>query len=172
MKGLPVRYPACFWAARDHSRTSLLVHHRCWFSYHPVSEELNGSRQKQPGLCLRDISSKISGAVITHLGSYEWAAIEKRMDRPTLGCGVCTAGVHCWAKEQERLSHAHLSRDYLFIFWRPRIIPQMRAGNKLTKVSPRPLCLQFSYWRLYQCSSVLRSCVDTRNKKAHAHIRP
>lgn len=49
MKGLPVRYPACFWAARDHFRTSSFVHHRCWFSYQPVSGDWDGSRQKQPG---------------------------------------------------------------------------------------------------------------------------
>lgn len=141
MKGLPVRYPACFWAARDHFRTSSLVHHRCWFSYHPVSGYWDGSKQKQPGPCLEETNSKISGAVITNLWSYEWAAIEKPMHGPALRCRVCTAGVYSWAKEQESLSHAHLSRHYLFIFWRPRIIPQMRAGNKLNNVSGRPLPL-------------------------------
>ena len=93
------------------------------------------------------------------------------MDWPAFGCSACTAGMHRWAKEQKRLSHAHLSRHYFFIFWRPQIIPQMQAGNKLTKVSQRPFCLQFLYWKLYQCSSILRNCVDTRNKKAHAQIR-
>lgn len=42
MKRLPVRYPACFWAARDHFRTSSLVHHRCWFSCCPISWDWEG----------------------------------------------------------------------------------------------------------------------------------